>query len=593
MSQQHHLATNPGQANPEHPAANPQPQPHTAHHPGDPAQARSAEIDLAAIRHNVATLVAKVAPAKTMVVVKADAYGHGALPVALAAQAGGAHLIGTAHLTEALKLRDEGLQGELAAWLHTVDAPFEEALAADIQIGISGWELPAVTAAARKLKTTALVHLKVDTGLGRNGCSLLDWPTLLRHAAEAEAAGTIKVVGIFSHLAASEELDHPATPHQLENFEQALNQAAAAGITPQYRHIANSAAAIAWPQARYDLVRIGLSTYGLSPFAEKTPAQLELIPAMTLRSRVANVKRVATGTGVSYGWRYHTHEGSTLALIPMGYADGIPRSASAGPVQIHGITYHAVGTVAMDQFALDLSEHQEAPEVNIGDEAILFGPEPAPSASDWADAAGTINYEIVTRIMPRTPRRYRNAELRFRLPTAAATTAVAARLATQLEPGDGLILSGELGAGKTTFTQGLAAGMGIDAAITSPTFVLARHHDNPAGIPLVHVDAYRLADAAELYDIDLDQSAPTSVTVVEWGRGKAEELFDSWLDIELIRATGTAAATTDFSEEDVDEPREMIIRPHGPRFASYAAIQALHGLGLATGGATPLERGRA
>lgn len=540
------------------------------------ALSRSAEIDLAAVRHNVATLAEQVAPAKTMVVVKADAYGHGALPVALAAQAAGAEMIGTAHLAEALKLRAEGLQGDLIGWLHTPDAPFEEAVAADVQIGVSGWELPAITAAARKHGTTAKVHLKVDTGLGRNGCSLLDWPDLLAQAAAAVREGTIEVVGVFSHLAVSEDLTHPATPAQLANFEQALREVEDAGLNPRYRHIANSAAAIAWPQARYDLVRVGLSSYGLSPFADKTPADLGLIPAMTLRSRVANVKRVPTGTGVSYGWRYHTHEGSTLALIPMGYADGIPRPATAGPVQINGTTYHSVGTVAMDQFALDLAEHPDAPEIRIGDEAVLFGPEPAPSATEWADAAGTINYEVVTRIMPRTPRRYRNAEFRVTLPGAAATTALATRLARLLTAGDGVILSGELGAGKTTFTQGLATGMGIHAAITSPTFVLARHHENPTGAPLVHVDAYRLADAAELWDIDLDQSAPDAVTVVEWGRGKAEELFESWLDIELVRTVGATTDTTDFSDEDVDEPRELIIRPHGPRFAGYAALQALH-----------------
>ena len=546
--------------------------------PSPDAPGRSVEIDLAAIRHNVATIKQKVAPAELLSVVKADGYGHGALPVAVAARQGGADLIGTAHLAEAIKLRQQGFDGPLIAWLHTPDAPFEEALVRDIRIGCSGWDLFLVIAAAKRANLTATVHLKLDTGLGRNGCSRGDWEKFFKDAAEAVELGYINVEGLFSHLAVAEDLEHPATEMQLDAFDAALELAESYGLKPRYRHIANTAGALGWPGARHNLVRVGLGTYGLSPFDEQGPEDLDLIPAMTVRARIANIKAVPTGHGVSYGLRYQTTADCNLALIPLGYADGIPRPSWQGPVLIEDKIYHSAGTVAMDQFVVDLSEHPDNDHIKVGHEAVLFGPPPAPSATEWALAAGTINYEIATRISVRGPRRYHNAEYRFDLENPEQTQQLAQQLAALLKPGDGIILVGELGAGKTTFTQGLAAGLGIAEQITSPTFVLARQHRNDEGTPLVHVDAYRLESTGELYDLDLEESIPESVTVIEWGKDKAEELFSSYLEIELVRAVGSPSDTTDFSEEDVAEPRQVIIRPFGYRFTSEQSQQDLAGL---------------
>ncbi|MDF2050876.1 alanine racemase [Arthrobacter sp. Cr_A7] len=378
----------------------------------DPRYERSAVIDLEAIRHNVRRLAAAASPAKVMAVVKADAYGHGAVPVARAAIEAGASWLGVAHISEALALRAAGIDAPLLAWLHTVDSNFGAAVAAGVDIGCSGWELERIVAAAREQERPARIHLKVDSGLGRNGATLDTWDHLVGEAMEYQDQGLLRVVGIFSHLAVADEPERPETDQQLAAFREALAVAEDAGVDPEVRHLANTPATLSRPDTHFDLVRAGLGIYGLSPFDGQTSAELGLRPAMTLRTLVSQCKEVPDGQGVSYGLRYHTSGRSTLALIPMGYADGVPRVATGGPVRVAGRTYPVVGRIAMDQMVIDLGDAGPAGAGLLGAEAELFGngDDGGPTADDWARAAGTINYEIVTRISPRVPRRFVNEQ---------------------------------------------------------------------------------------------------------------------------------------------------------------------------------------
>ncbi|MGN7147809.1 alanine racemase [Arthrobacter sp. SAFR-179] len=377
----------------------------------DPRHERSAVIDLDAVRHNVRRLAAAASPAKVMAVVKADAYGHGAVPVARAALQAGAAWLGVAHISEALALRAAGIDAPLLAWLHTTDSNFGAAVAAGVDIGCSGWELERIVAAAREQERPARVHLKVDTGLGRNGATPEAWDRLVGEAVEYQDQGLLRVVGIFSHLAVADEPERPETDEQLAAFREALAIAEDAGVDPEVRHLANTPATLSRPDTHFDLVRVGLGIYGLSPFDGQTSAELGLRPAMTLRTLVSQCKEVPEGQGVSYGLHYRTRTPSTLALIPMGYADGVPRIATGGPVRVGGKTYPVVGRIAMDQMVIDLGPEASGTALQ-GTEAELFGDgaDGGPTAEDWARAAGTINYEIVTRISPRVPRRFINED---------------------------------------------------------------------------------------------------------------------------------------------------------------------------------------
>ncbi|MFG2737522.1 alanine racemase [Streptomyces harbinensis] len=367
-----------------------------------------AEIDLAALRSNVRVLRERaVGGAQVMAVVKADAYGHGLVPCARAARDAGAAWLGTATPHEALALRAAGDGGRVLCWLWTPGGPWREAIEADIDVSASGrWALEEIVAAARACGRTARVHLKADTGLGRNGCQPADWPDLVAAARAAEAEGAITVTGLWSHFACADEPGHPSIAAQQESFRTALAVAERAGIRPEVRHFANSPATLTLPDAHYDLVRPGIAVYGLSPSPEVgTPQDFGLRPVMTLTARLAMVKRVPGGHGVSYGHSYLTPGATTLALVPAGYADGIPRHASgSGPVLVAGKWRTVAGRVAMDQFVVDLGGDL----AETGDEAVLFGPGDAgePTAEDWARATGTIGYEIVTRIGPRVPRVY-------------------------------------------------------------------------------------------------------------------------------------------------------------------------------------------
>ena len=360
-----------------------------------------AVVDLDAIRRNVATLKAG-SRAELMAVVKADAYGHGLLPVARAALAGGATWLGTAMIDESLALRRAGITAPMLAWLWTPDEgdTVRAAVAADIDLSVSSpWQLGIVAAAARDLDRVARVHLKIDTGLSRNGCYVDAWPALVAAAAREDA---VHITGVWSHFAYADEPGHPTIGKQLDAFRAALDVAEAAGVTPALRHIANSAATLTLPDAHFDLVRPGIAVYGLTPVPQE--GDFGLVPAMTLRTALASVKRVHAGEGVSYGHAYTTTRDTTLALVPLGYADGIPRHATnLGPVSIKGQRFTVSGRVCMDQLVVDVGDLA----VTERDSAVLFGAGPdEPRAQDWADAIGTIHYEIVTRIGPRVPRTY-------------------------------------------------------------------------------------------------------------------------------------------------------------------------------------------
>ncbi|GAA1954281.1 alanine racemase [Kitasatospora viridis] len=372
-----------------------------------------AAIDLSALNGNLTALRERVQHADLMAVVKADGYGHGALPCALEALAAGVRWIGTATPEEALALRAAGIgpdRARILCWLWTPGGPFAAALRSQLDISVSGqWALDELLAAVRETGIPARVHLKADTGLGRNGAQPHDWPDLVDAALRAQAAGQLDVVGIWSHFAAADEPGHPSIQAQLDAFDTALAYAERAGVRPEVRHIANSPATLTLPHAHYDLVRTGLAMYGVSPIPELgAPADFGLRPVMSLSARLALVKQVPGGHGVSYGHRYHTPGETTLGLVPVGYADGIPRhGSSAGPVQIAGKWYTVAGRVAMDQFVVDLGGDTPG----IGEEVLLFGngERGEPTAEDWAMACGTIAYEIVTRIGARVPRRYHGA----------------------------------------------------------------------------------------------------------------------------------------------------------------------------------------
>lgn len=364
---------------------------------------REAIIDLSAVEANVRTLRERVHPAAMMAVVKANGYGHGAAPIARAAIAAGASCLGVADITEALELRAAGIEVPILAWLHGPDARWEAALEAGIELGVSSTEqLRAIADAGHLAGVRARVQLKLDTGLSRNGIAPAEWAHACETARTLEAEGAIAVAGLFSHLAnASAHDDHAA----IAEFDRGVALARQLGLAPELLHLASTGPALLYPEARYDLVRIGIGLYGLSPYDNGASEPLGLRPAMSLRARIAAVRRVPATTGVSYGYGWHAPVESTLVLVPLGYADGVPRAASGNcAVSIKGVKYPVVGRIAMDQFVVDVGEAA----VEVGDEVVVFGdPElGVPSAGEWAEAAGTINYEIVTRIGHRVPRRY-------------------------------------------------------------------------------------------------------------------------------------------------------------------------------------------
>ncbi|GLY91181.1 alanine racemase [Actinoallomurus iriomotensis] len=367
----------------------------------------AARVDLVAIRRNVELLRESAPGAELMAVVKADGYGHGIIPAARAAVAGGASWLGVATLDEALTLRRAGLDVRVMCWLYAPGERFDDAVAEDVDLSATSvGQVEEITRAAARVGRQVRLHLKTDTGLARSGATPADWPALVDAALRAQAEGLATVVGLWSHMACADEPGHPSIAAQLREFDEAVELAEKAGARPEVRHIANSAATLTLPEARYDLVRPGIAVYGLDPIPSLGPARrLGLRPAMTLTGRLALAKRVGAGQGVSYGHRYTTSAETTLGLVPLGYADGIPRhGTNLLEVWAAGRRRRVAGTVCMDQFVIDVGDD----EIRAGDEVILFGPgdRGEPTAQDWAEMLGTISYEIVTRIGARVPRTY-------------------------------------------------------------------------------------------------------------------------------------------------------------------------------------------
>jgi len=374
----------------------------------------AARVDLAAIASNVARIREVVGAAEVMAVVKADGYGHGLVPSARAAKAGGAGWIGTAFVEEALALRAAGIEGRVMCWLAVPGEGLAEAAAVDIDVSASApWMIDEIAAASTVTGRAARVHLKVDTGLSRAGATPADWPDLVAAALKAEVSGAIRIVGVWSHLAHGDDPTNPVMSQQVQAFSAAVEFAEHAGVQPEVRHLANSGASLHVPAARFDLVRAGIATYGLAPAPQVADARsLGLCPAMTLTARLALTKKVPAGSGVSYGHRYHADAATTLGLVPLGYADGVARAASnRAEVLVRGtgrtVRPKIAGSVCMDQFVVDLGA-DAGDAFAAGDEVVLFGPgdDGEPTAQDWAQALNTISYEIVTRIGPRVPRIY-------------------------------------------------------------------------------------------------------------------------------------------------------------------------------------------
>lgn len=365
----------------------------------------TALVDLGAITSNVRRL-GEIAGVPVMAVVKADAYGHGLIPSARAAIDGGAAWLGVALVDEALALRAGGIdQVPVLAWLTPPDDRFVEAIEAGIDLSVASvGGVEEIAAAARACGRTARVHLEVDTGMTRGG-ALAELDAVISALLVAISQGSIDCVGIWSHFASADQPDSPQNVEQRHRFDDAIARAAQQGLRPKIRHLANSAATLMDPLSRYDMVRCGIACYGLSPdFQALGPAdQWGLTPAMQLQARLALVKAVPAGAHVSYGATFTFASPSVIGIIPVGYADGIPRHG-AGHLQVasaEGLR-PVRGRICMDQIIMDCGPGSA---LVAGDLVTLFGG-PGPSADEWGEWAGTIGYEIVTRLGPRVERKY-------------------------------------------------------------------------------------------------------------------------------------------------------------------------------------------
>ena len=397
----------------------------------------SAAVDLAAIRHNLGVLRAAAPGALQLATVKANAYGHGLLPVARAALDGGADWLGVAQLAEAFTLRrglDEAgvtrAEAPILAWISTSSSDFVAAIEADIDLSVSWtWVLADICAAARQVGRPARVHVKIDTGMSRAGSTLADLPALASALRMAADDGLVDVVGAWSHMSRADdpsEAGNASTASHVRIFEEGLAILADAGVTPRIRHLSATSGILWHPEAHYDMVRAGIGLYGLSPDpAVATAEQLGLIPALELRAPLTSVKVIEEGTPASYGGTWVAPTRRWIGLVPLGYGDGILRSASnRARVTVHTASgpFNApiVGRVCMDQFMVDLGQAEGSPGTPTarsgqapaapGDIATLFGSGAGGEAlaDDWAQAAGTINYEIVTHLGAHIPRIYRD-----------------------------------------------------------------------------------------------------------------------------------------------------------------------------------------
>jgi len=361
------------------------------------APLRRARVDAGAIADNVRVLRRVAGTRDFLAVVKAEGYGHGAATAARAALDGGATWLGVADPEEGLALRAAGVGAPVLAWILHTDADFGPVAAAGIDLGVSsGAQLERVAATA----PGAAVQIKLDTGLSRNGVEARAWGRVFETAAALERDGALRVRGLFSHLSnASPEEDALAEGR----FADAVRLARGAGLDPALLHLSSTAATVSRDQSAYTMVRCGIGIYGVSPFGDPSSLPVGLRPAMTLVTEVAAVRRIAAGTGVSYDHVWRAPAATTLALVPVGYADGIPRAASGrAEVLLRGKRRPVRGRIAMDQLLVDLGDD----EVAVGDEVVVFGDRAtgAPSADDWGVWSGSIGYEVVTRIGPRVVR---------------------------------------------------------------------------------------------------------------------------------------------------------------------------------------------
>lgn len=365
-----------------------------------------AHIDLSAIATNLKRIKTST-DSQILAVVKADAYGHGLVPVANTALASGATWLGVALLQEALTLRKAGIRARIISWLTPPGDDFDLAIANGIDLSIPSIAiLHEIVAAGRALGIIPRVHIEVDTGMSRGGF-LDEWSDFLREIAELK--NEVTIVGIWSHFARADEPDELASVEQSKVFEKKIAQLKSAGISPAVIHLSNSAATLTNRPAHHDVVRVGIAMYGLSPDISTlgSSKSLNLIPAMNLQAKLHLVKKVPAGSAVGYGGTAVLSRNTKLGVIAMGYADGIPRNTSSdAAVFVHtksgGKLAPLVGRVSMDQFVVDLGPRSTA---RAGDWVDIFGGA-GQSVDDWALASGTINYEIVTRIATRVPRIY-------------------------------------------------------------------------------------------------------------------------------------------------------------------------------------------
>lgn len=528
-------------------------------------------VDLDAIAHNVRVFREAAAPAGVLAVVKADAYNHGVDVVAPAMLDAGVEQLGVATLGEALHLREIlGGLGEryasapITAWMWTPDEDLTEVIAADINVGVPSLAharslVEQAEKAQREAQVSAPVRvtLMVDTGLSRSGVSPAEW----QETVELLASNTelVEVTGVMTHMASADAPKSAANDLQAARFAEAIEFCRSCGLRVPRNHIANTPATLHRPDLAYELVRPGVGLYGIDPIG----VGVELKAAMTLRARVTTTRVVPKGEGVSYSHTWRAQRDTRTAVVALGYADGLPRSVSGKMlVTINGKTYPQIGRVCMDQIVVELGPADNAADVKPGDWAVVFG-QGGTSADEFAELAGTISYEVLTMPQgPRVKRVFKGGHTDFSTDgsCAAATAddmwALGEQLGKQLEAGTVVVLSGPLGAGKTTLTQGLAAGLGVKGRVQSPTFTIVRtHRAGQRGVGLLHMDAYRLlgADVEEgiepgryidrnevldaLESLDIDADIDNVVVVAEWGRGVVEPLSDKVLDVQIDRSS--------------------------------------------------------
>ena len=365
------------------------------------------EVNLSAIAQNFKSIKSRTT-ADVLAVVKADAYGHGLIPVSKALEDAGADWFGTALLEEAINLRKAGILKPIISWLTPLGEDFKSAIDLDIDLGIPSIDLlNEVIKAASLTGKAARIHLEIDTGMSRGGV-LSEWDQLIKSVLVGVNLKQLKVIGIWSHFARADEPDELMNQEQLSLFEEKVNQAKAAGLDVQFIHIANSAALFTNKSSHKNIIRSGIALFGLSPDIKTIgdSSSLGLKPAMKLKAKLNLVKEVKSGSSVGYGGTAVLKSDTKLGVVALGYADGIPRNTNnlAG-VFVDKKRAPIIGRVSMDQFVVDLGITSTA---KTGDEVIVFGDGSSGeyTVDEWAKAANTINYEIITRIGPRVPRIY-------------------------------------------------------------------------------------------------------------------------------------------------------------------------------------------